>query len=330
LTNITVFGGWCDGGRDQQAYTVSYSGVSNPTNFIPLAVVNYLPLNSPGVQCTTRATLTPASGYLATNVAAVQFNFNNPASENGYCGYAQIQVFGIPLVPTLVSNTLPATAMDVAGSQVMFEAAFNGAGLSCQWQKISGGATNNIAGATNATLILSNLQPGDTASYCLLATNNYGVAASSPSSLTVNSLPAPVNNVIFAYAAQTGLGGITNNFYTTWTLAPGSLIAGMAPSSVGTGDFSDPYANERGTVAVLTDGSIGYFYNLPGDGGNTTEVACGIDGAGQSVTYMMPPSTYGYNLTNITVYGGWAMEAAISRHIRYTIRRQRLRRHSLN
>ena len=29
-----VYGGWCDAGRDQQAYTVSYSTVSAPTTFI--------------------------------------------------------------------------------------------------------------------------------------------------------------------------------------------------------------------------------------------------------------------------------------------------------
>jgi hypothetical protein len=209
-------------------------------------------------------------------------------------------------MPTIVSNTLPATAVDVVGSQVKFQAAFNGVSpLSYQWQEISGGVTNNIAGATNATLILTNLQLTNTASYCLWATNNYGAALSSPSPLTVNSLPAPVNNLITAYAAQTGLGGVTNDFYTTWTVAAGSLIAGMAPSSVGPGDFSDPFANECGTVAVLTDGSIGYFHNLPGDGGSPTAVAGGTNGAGQTVTYVLPAWIYGYNLTNITVYGGW-------------------------
>ena len=41
-------------------------------------------------------TLTPASGALATNVASLEFNFASPNSENGYCGYTAINVFGAP------------------------------------------------------------------------------------------------------------------------------------------------------------------------------------------------------------------------------------------
>ena len=305
VTNITVFGGWADAGRDQQAYTVSYSKVSNPTNFISLAVVNYNPVNTASVQSATRASLRPAVGPVATNVAAVKFDFTTPNSENGYCGYAQIQVFGAPVTPTIVADTLPATALDVVGSQVTFQAAFSGlAPLSCQWLKISGGVTNNVPGATNTTLMLTNLQLVDAASYCLSAANNNGSATSTPRPLTVNSAPAPVNNIVTAYAAQTGLGGSSNNFYTTWTVAQGSLIAGMSPSSTGSGDFSDPYANECGTVTALTDGSIGFFQNIPGNGGSPTQVACGPN-AGQFVAYTLPAPAYGYNLTNITVYGGW-------------------------
>ncbi|HWY32156.1 MAG TPA: hypothetical protein VNX46_15450, partial [Candidatus Acidoferrum sp.] len=43
LTNITVMGGWQDNGRDSQAYTVSYSTVANPGNFVTLTQVNYSP-----------------------------------------------------------------------------------------------------------------------------------------------------------------------------------------------------------------------------------------------------------------------------------------------
>jgi hypothetical protein len=36
---------------------------------------------------------------LASNAAAVKFDFTNPASENGYCGYAAITVFGTASIP---------------------------------------------------------------------------------------------------------------------------------------------------------------------------------------------------------------------------------------
>lgn len=307
LTNITVYGGWGDAGRDQQAYTVYYANSTAPATFLTLGTVNYNP-NDPSNACSAvKVSLMPSSGFLATNVVALKFDFGSAAPENGYCGYAQITASGISVSPSIVADTLPATAVDVVGSSVTFTAGASGSNLFYQWQRLSGGVTNDIAGETNSTVILTNLQLSDAASYQLRATNLYGAAYSTARPLTVNNVPASVNNVITSYAAQTGLGGTTNDFYTTWTVAPGSLIAGMMPSSIGAGNFSDPLANECGTVAVLTDNSFGYIHSVPGNGGGPTEVTCGTaaGGAGQSVTYTLAASANGYNLTNITVYGGW-------------------------
>jgi alpha-L-rhamnosidase len=110
LTNITVYGGWADNGRDQQAYTVYYSTVAAPTNFIWLAVVNYNPSIASGIQSATRAMLTSLNGVLASNVAGVKFDFTSPASENGYCGYGGISVFGTAsLAPPASAALLNAT-----------------------------------------------------------------------------------------------------------------------------------------------------------------------------------------------------------------------------
>jgi hypothetical protein len=179
--------------------------------------------------------------------------------------------------------------------------------MAYQWQAISGGATNNIPGATNSTLTLANLQVANTAAYRLQASNAYGVAISAPSSLTVSNLPAALNNILTSYAAQTGLGSALTNFVPTWTVAPGSLIAGQLPSSVGSGNFSDPNGGGAGGVAVLTDGTFGWLNYWPNIGHSPTEVTCGTvaGGAGRSVTYTLSGSATGYNLTNITVSGGW-------------------------
>ena len=244
LPNITVYGGWKENGRDQQAYTVYYSTVTAPTTFISLCSANYLPANPASVGCTTRATFTPASGALASNVAAVKFDFTNPGSENGYCGYAEIGLYGMPLSPVVATNTLPVTAADVVGSQETFTAAFSTASpLTYQWQVISDGVTNNIPGATNTTLTLANLQLTNTASYQFQASNVYGVVVSSASALTVSSVPAAVNNVITAMAAQTGTGSGT--FTPTWTVTTnGSLIAGQSPSDTN-GNFSEEVPGQK-------------------------------------------------------------------------------------
>ena len=80
LTNITVYSGWQDNGRDAQAYTVSYSTVANPSQFTVLTAVNYNPSVPGGVASANRVMLTDsAAGLIASNVAAVKFDFTSPA-----------------------------------------------------------------------------------------------------------------------------------------------------------------------------------------------------------------------------------------------------------
>ncbi|MGA2749976.1 MAG: family 78 glycoside hydrolase catalytic domain [Verrucomicrobiota bacterium] len=109
LTNITVYGGWANNGRDQQAYTVYYSTVAAPNNFISLSAVNYTPLIADDIQSATRVSLTSSTGILASNVSEVKFDFTSPASENGYCGYAGITIFGTPTIPPAVPAALNGT-----------------------------------------------------------------------------------------------------------------------------------------------------------------------------------------------------------------------------
>src|SRR5438105_1817318 len=119
--------------------------------------------------------------------------------------------------PAISTNTLPITASDVVGSTITFTATFSGAGpIAYQWQVISAGATNNIPGATNTTLTLTNLQLTNAASYQLQASNVSGITVSAAGALTVNPVPAAVNNIITATASQTGLGSSNTNFIPTW------------------------------------------------------------------------------------------------------------------
>jgi alpha-L-rhamnosidase len=123
LTNITVYGGWKDNGRDQQAYSVYCSTVAAPSNFIFLTNVNFNPSVVVGNMAdATRVTIFSANRLLAANVAAVMLDFTSPFSENGDCGYAEIAVFGTasiaPAVPTVLNATFltpNSFAMNVGG-----------------------------------------------------------------------------------------------------------------------------------------------------------------------------------------------------------------------
>ncbi len=313
LTNIVVYGGWGDNGRDQQAYTVYYSTSLAPSNFISLAIVNFNPVIPNNMPSATRVGISYSSGVLASNVTALKFDFTNPGSENGYCGYAQLTAFGspsaaVPAAPTLLVNTLPATANMIAGDQVSFNVSFSGAPpINYQWQKISGGSTNNIPGANNSVLTLNNLRLSDSASYQLVASNAYGVAVSSPAVLTVANLPAAVGNVITAPENQTGLGGGT--FYPSWTFVTnGSLIAGRSPGTA-LGNFSEEISG-RNVNSLTAGGGLG-LTQIPGGSvtytTSTNYVTCGNGaGAGSTVIYSLTNRANGYDLAGITVYGGWA------------------------
>ena len=298
LTNIVVYGGWQDGGRDQQAYTVSYATVEDPTNFVALDSVSFLPAGPAQPTATRVGISSPTGAPLATHVAAVEFDFTNPVGENNWEGYAELQLFGSPSTavtltnpPVLMTDIAPLDGSDVVGGQVTFTAGFYGApALTYQWQ--DGGT--NIIGATNATLTLSNLQPSDSGAYSVTASNRYGTATSSANTFTVNPAPSPVNGIIVSPASQNSPGGVP--FAPTWDIQAGSLIAGQLPSAVGSGSST---IYDCGPVAALTDGKVGVL-----DYGNQNTPACGV-GALTSVTYTLKGAANGYELTNIVVYGGW-------------------------
>ena len=319
LTNIVLYSGWGDRGRDGQGYLISYSTVSAPTTFLPLVTNIFNPDISSGLASANKVALHMADGSaLAQNVHSLKFDFAGvPSFDNDYSGYSEIIVQGrdsqpptAPPSPYMTQDTLPGSVLDIVGAQVSFTVAFsNVPPVSYQWQVLKDGTTNDVPGATSATLTLNNVQLTDIGSYrvkAMNATNALGVSYSSPSSLMISNLPPAVDGVITYYSAQTGLGKdvAETNFYPTWTIAGNSMIAGAFPV-IGAGDFA--LGQSGGDPALLTDGSFGYLTYWPGVGSSPTLVTCGVNPAGQSVTYTFDTSTAvnGYDLTNIVVYGGW-------------------------
>ncbi|MDB6063906.1 MAG: hypothetical protein JWR26_114 [Pedosphaera sp.] len=213
--------------------------------------------------------------------------------------------------PLLLQDSVPATAFDKVGGQVSFTAVFSKVPAAIfQWQKISDGMAHDLPGATNTTLTLTNLQLEDAAFYRLKAvnaTNSEAITYASARPLVVDPLPAPVNNLLTAVAAQTGLGG-TTSFTPTWGVTTNnSLIAGRPPNrSIGNFSLEAPGRS----VHSLTDGGSGTLKVITEKGDDTTStnyVTCGNErGAGLSLTYRLTGSKTGYDLTNIVVYGGWA------------------------
>ena len=248
VTNIVVYNGWADGGRDGQYYIVSYSLVNSPTTFFPLTTVFYSP-DWNGNAVANRVAIQNADGSpLAVNVASLKFDFASPPNANhfynGFQGYGEIVVQGtnsmtastLPPSPALVQDILPGYAETVVGDQVVFSAAYsNSPPVNLQWQKLVGAptVTNNVNtgvltvtnnGVVTSTLTLNNVQLTDSGSYQLEglnATNSLGIAFSSAAALVVSNAPAPINNVVLNYAAQTFLG--STNYFPPWPVDSADL-----------------------------------------------------------------------------------------------------------
>ena len=251
ITNIVVYSGWANNGRDGHFYHISYSTVSAPTTFIPLTGVFYNPPggNSPISDRVAIATSTGAP--LAKNVYNLKFDFSEQANnmDNGASLFAEIIVEGVnsapptaPPSPYLTQDTLPNYAETVVGDEVVLTAAYsNSPPCNLQWLVISGGVTNKVSGATTGTLTLNNVQLTNSGLYVLEginATNNAGVSFTTPVQLAVGNSPAPVNNVIVNYAGQT-FPGTNANFFPAWPVDTNdlNLIAGFTSGS-GPGTFT--------------------------------------------------------------------------------------------
>ena len=311
INRIQVYGGWTDSGRRDQEYQVLYATVADPTNFISLVSQHYLPADPSGSAEATRTMVISTNGLLAHNVSAVEINWNiEPQYLNGYAGYSEVVINGTnstqlyATVPLLTQDIVPQAASDVVGSQIVLAAGFTNY-TTLQWM-CNG---TNVPGATSSTLTLNNVQLGNSGNYNLVASNSVGATTTSTNIVTVNSAPSPVNNVVVSMAVQTE--GNENIFAPTWsssTLA-GSLIYGVAPSSSGNGDFTgafDGSGDGCSPPSVLTDGSFGQLDHKVTGTHSSFSIIGSNSQAGNFVEYAIPGSTYGYTITNITVYGGWS------------------------
>jgi hypothetical protein len=329
VTNIIVYSGWTSNGRMGQYYDLSYSTVSAPSTYIPVATVCYLPI-LPVNDTANRVTISAMNGVpLGKNVANVKFDFATPpfasSFDYGFQGFAQIIVEGTNSAPSalppsayLTQDILPAQAETFVGDQIVFTAAYsNLPPVTLQWRQIttSPAATNNINsgvvnvtdnGVITSTLTLNNVQLIDSGSYVLEglnATNGAALPSESSAASLVVSTPVPPltggGNVLAEYTGQAG----PSSYYPPWTLDTNSDLiygfsvgAGNAIPGPGTYDLQVPLSVDP---SVLSDGDL--------NSALTNLVSCGwmYNSAGQSMTYTLPSTAYGYNLTNIAIYGGW-------------------------
>lgn len=336
LTNITVYGGWKDNGRDQQAYTVYYSTVTAPTNFVLLAAVNFNPSVPANTASATRVIIADAAGGLiAANVAALKFDFTSPSSENGYCGYGAISVEGTnsPASPPVVSAPIesPANAnVGIApGTSVTFTGTASGSmPMGYQWQTDggSGGTLTNIHGATGSTLVVNTTGFAlGTYQYDYVATNSLGTNTSPAAAIAIVAMldigasaptpgPQDISQLLNTAQSDDGFNYYTDDgaayghwcgqTFATGTNQHGYILQTLAWKSAGNG-------NNFGSSQLYDL----FFYSISADGSTATVIAnCQGYGGGTEGDWfqwqglnvpLAPNQVYGYAFGRDASGSGW-------------------------
>ena len=216
-------------------YYWQWDNGSGGTSFVPIAgatALNY-----------TQATAGLLGSY--------QYEFVATNSSSSVTSSMVTLTVNAATAPFITSGITPGSAARYVGGSVTFAAAFDGNHpITYQWQVDKGGGFVGIAGATNTSLTLTNLQLSDAGNYRLATTNSIGGNVSPAAALTVNSSPLPP--LIHRYSfnetsgtvAHDSIGGadgtlngsaafdgngrvVLNGTSGTYVALPGNLIAGL-------------------------------------------------------------------------------------------------------
>jgi hypothetical protein len=129
--------------------------------------------------------------------------------------------FGPVLVATFVTNlppiivAQPANSTNTAGSTAQFSVGAANANLAYRWRRSGTNLLNggNISGATNATLVISNVGAADATNYTVVVTNFSGAITSSPAALVIPAANTPP--ALAAIFDRTEFAGVTVTFTNT-------------------------------------------------------------------------------------------------------------------
>jgi hypothetical protein len=94
IARLDMYGGWNDNGRDEQNFTVEFSANGGATWGTLIASGSFNPTVGAGLQSATRVSISDNAGALATGVNAMRVSFLGV--ENGYTGYAEMDLVAVP------------------------------------------------------------------------------------------------------------------------------------------------------------------------------------------------------------------------------------------
>lgn len=240
-----------------------------------------------------------ATNYIGAGANVLQWNLYpiHNAFAGGTGWVDQVQIIPGGTAVSLVSH--PANSTNNAGNNVTLSVAATGTPpLLYQWQ-FNG---SDLPGATNASLVLNNLQTNNTGVYSVIVTNDFGFAVSSNATLVVNpaaptitAQPVSVTKVVnstatFSVSAKGSnplayqwffnaepVAGATTNFLTVTNVqfANSGIYSVVISNVVGAVTSSNAYLDVELVLAMefWPYGMSGY--SAPVGLGNLTAIAAG-------------------------------------------------------
>jgi hypothetical protein len=182
------------------------------------------------------------------NQQAIQLVVSNNSGESTNSAAVTLTVAPATKPLVFTDTSISPDSTNYVGGAVTISAAFNGNHpIGYQWQSSVDDSTwNNIAGATNTTLALTDLQASDGQYYRLMATNAFGNTASDPEQLTVLT-----GGQQFVWSAPVPFLGLTADQIL---LTPAGELSGAA--MFGNGPLTVSLGSDEPNFVFLSDNSI--------------------------------------------------------------------------
>lgn len=172
--------------------TIGCPGAGVTNDFVTIGPSSVSGANAVLIQTTDTTGANPVANYAVfTNLSgASQSLILNITNGGGMAGFQIVSTINIPLLSLANDTTVSPSTNIYIGSTVVFTASFGGTlPITNQWEVDSGSGFVPIAGATNTTLTLTNLQFANAGSYALFVSNAAGSSNSTPVALNIMTFP---------------------------------------------------------------------------------------------------------------------------------------------
>ena len=223
LLGVKIYATWNDPGRDAISLeALKVATVTDPTTFVTLAgsAVNFDPAG--GFNGLNLASIMAANGVLAKDVAAVQFVFG--AQENGYAGYAELELLATAIAGTGGRDLLPVASRLTVEAGATLD--LNGNHQTVAALAGAGTVTNAAAGGT----VTLTVNQDTTTAFSGVLTGDLNLVKSGSGSLTLSGSST--------YTAGTTVqaGTLVLEGYNGYAPIRGTLTVNAGATAVTTGD----------------------------------------------------------------------------------------------